>query len=75
MDVLTYKYGTLVSKLKEVTLQDEIKRQILDQTHKEVEDYIAQEVAVTGKTPHDNDLKKLFIEIVDQKRKVHQLQE
>lgn len=41
MDVLTYKYGTLVSKLKEVTQQDEIKRQILDQTHKEVEDYIA----------------------------------
>jgi hypothetical protein len=44
MDVLTYKYETMVNKLHEMNKDDEVKKFILDQTHKEVEEYIAQEV-------------------------------
>lgn len=48
MDVLTYKYETLISQLNEINKDDEVKQMIIDETQKEVDEFIAQEVKATG---------------------------
>ena len=40
MDVLTYKYDTLLAKLNEINKDDEVKKMILDSTQKEVDQFI-----------------------------------
>ena len=48
MDVLTYKYETLLAKLSDINKDDEVKKLIIEETQKEVEKFIAEEVKATG---------------------------